>query len=139
MDSLLTIRRALDLGPPNLNQEVLTDFIGEGHFERHIRRMRILYRERRTILVESIEREFGSMVEVLGSDAGMHLTMKLPNEISDIQIAERAARQNLWIWPLSAAFFGQATFPGFVLGFGSTAAADIPDSVRKLRRLFTTK
>ena len=136
VDSFLTVRRALDLGPPNFSQEVLTDFIGEGHFERHIRRMRILYRERRTILVESIEREFGSMVEVLGSDAGMHLTMKLPNEISDIQIAERAARQNLWIWPLSAAFFGQAAFPGFVLGFGSTAAADIPDSVRKLRKLF---
>jgi DNA-binding transcriptional MocR family regulator len=35
----------------------------------------------------------------------MHLTMKLPNEISDTQIAERAAHQNLWIWPLSAAFF----------------------------------
>jgi GntR family transcriptional regulator/MocR family aminotransferase len=107
VDSLLTIRRALDLGPPNLNQEVLTDFIGEGHFERHIRRMRILYGERRTILVESIDREFGSMVEVLESDAGMHLTMKLPNEISDIQIAERAARQNLWIWPLSAAFLAE--------------------------------
>jgi GntR family transcriptional regulator / MocR family aminotransferase len=139
VDSFLTVRRALDLGPPNFSQKVLTDFIGEGHFERHIRRMRILYRERRTILVESIEREFGSMVEVLGSHAGMHLTMKLPNEISDIQIAERAARQNLWIWPLSAAFFGQAAFPGFVLGFGSTAAADIPDSVRKLRKLFTKK
>lgn len=54
-----------------------------------MRRMRILYGERRTILVESIDREFGSMVEVLGSDAGMHLTMKLPNEVSDIQIAER--------------------------------------------------
>ncbi len=139
VDSFLTIRRALDLGPPNLNQEVLTDFIGEGHFERHIRRMRILYCERRTILVENIEREFGSMVEVLGSDAGMHLTMKLPNEISDIQIAERAARQNLWTWPLSAAFFGRTAFPGFVLGFGSTPAAEIPDSVRKLRNLFTKR
>ena len=137
VDSFLTVRRALDLGPPNFSQEVLTDFIGEGHFERHIRRMRILYCERRTILAESIEREFGSMVEVMGSDAGLHLTMKLPNEISDIQIAERAARQSLWIWPLSAAFFGQAPFPGFVLGFGSTAVADIPASVRKLRGLFT--
>jgi DNA-binding transcriptional MocR family regulator len=65
--------------------------------------------------------------------------MKLPNEISDIQIAERAAHQNLWIWPLSAAFFGQAAFPGFVLGFGSTAAVDIPDSVRKLRNVFTKR
>jgi GntR family transcriptional regulator/MocR family aminotransferase len=139
VDSFLKIRRALDLGPPNLNQEVLTDFIGEGHFERHIRRMRILYGERRTILVESIDREFGPMVEVLGSDAGMHLTMKLPNEIPDRQIAERAALQNLWIWPLSAAFFGRTAFPGFVLGFGSTAAADIPDSVRKLRKLFTKR
>jgi GntR family transcriptional regulator / MocR family aminotransferase len=137
--AFLTVRRAMDLGPPGFHQEVLADFIGEGHFARHIRRMRVLYRERRSVLVESIRKEFGSRVEVHGGEAGVHLTVTVPNEIRDVEIAERAARQDLWIWPLSPSYLGKASRSGFILGFGSTAAADIPRAVRKLRNLLTAK
>lgn len=79
------------------------------------------------------------MVEVLGSEAGMHLTVTLPNGSRDLEIAERAARQNLWIWPLSPFYLGKVSRPGFILGFGGTAAAEIPRAVRKLRTLITAK
>jgi GntR family transcriptional regulator/MocR family aminotransferase len=137
VDRFLAIRRAMDLGPPTFFQEVLADFIGEGHFARHIRRMRVLYRERRRVLVENIRKEFGSMVEVLGNEAGMHLTVTLPHGSRDVEIAERAARQDLWIWPLSPSYVGKAPRPGFILGFGSTPVAEIPRAVRKLRSLLT--
>jgi GntR family transcriptional regulator / MocR family aminotransferase len=139
IDSFLKIRRAMDLGPPSFYQEVLADFISEGHFARHIRRMRVLYRERRSALVQSIDKELGSMVEVLGSEAGMHLAVTLPRRSRDLEIAERAARHNLWIWPLSPSYLGPVSRPGFILGFGSTAAADIPRAVRKFRNLLTAK
>ena len=100
IDAFLTVRWAMDLGPPSFYQAVLADFIGEGHFARHIRRMRILYRERRSALVDSIRDELGTMVEVLGGEAGMHLTGPCQRE-RDLEIAERAARENLWLWPLS--------------------------------------
>ena len=58
--------------------------------------------------------------------------------VDDASIAARAARQSLWIWPLSGAYLGQEAHPGFILGFGSTAAADIPAAVRKLRNLLTS-
>ena len=135
VDAFLTVRRAMDLGPPSFFQEVLADFIGEGHFARHIRRMRVLYRERRSALVDSIREELGNMVEVLGGEAGMHLTVTLPNSIRDVEISERAARENLWIWPLSPNYLGQVTHSGFILGFGSTDVAEIPRAVRKLRGL----
>lgn len=135
VDRFLTIRRTMDIGPPTFYQEVLADFIGEGHFARHIRRMRVLYRERRSALVDSIRKELGSIVEVLGSEAGMHLTVTLPNGSRDLEIAERAARQNLWIWPLSTSYAGEVVRPGFILGFGSTPVAEIPRAVRKLRNL----
>jgi GntR family transcriptional regulator/MocR family aminotransferase len=135
VDRFLTIRRTMDIGPPTFYQEVLADFIGEGHFARHIRRMRVLYRERRSALVDSIYKELGSMVEVLGSEAGMHLTVTLPNSSHDLEIAERAARQNLFIWPLSTSYAGEVVRPGFILGFGSTPVAEIPRAVRKLRNL----
>jgi GntR family transcriptional regulator/MocR family aminotransferase len=134
IDRFLTIRRVMDLGAPTFYQEVLADFIGEGHFARHIRRMRVLYRERRSALADSIGKELGSMVEVLGSEAGMHLTVTLPHGSRDLEIAEQAARQNLRIWPLSSSYMGVSR-PGFILGFGSTPVEEMPRAIRKLRNL----
>jgi GntR family transcriptional regulator / MocR family aminotransferase len=139
VSQFLTVRRAMDLCPASLYQEVLADFIAEGHFARHIRRMRVLYRERRSKLVDSIAKELGTLVEALGDEAGMYLAVSLQNGDRDVQIAERAARQMLWVWPLSPCYLGKAPRQGFILGFGSTAAAEIPQAVRKLRDLLTSK
>ena len=139
VDRFLTIRRAMDLGPSTFYQEVLADFIDEGHFARHIRRMRVLYRERRSALVDSLSKELGSMVEVLGDQAGMHLAVTLPNGSRDREIAQLAAGQGLWIWPLSPSYLGKVARPGFILGFGSTAVEEVPRAVRQLRSLLTGK
>jgi GntR family transcriptional regulator/MocR family aminotransferase len=139
VDRFLRVRRAMDLGPPTFYQEVLADFIGEGHFARHIRRMRVLYGERRAALVESINEELGSRIEVVGDEAGMHLAVTLRNKNRDVEIAEQAAHKNLWLWPLSPFYLGNVPRHGFILGFGSTAVAEIPSAVRKLRHLLTTK
>jgi GntR family transcriptional regulator/MocR family aminotransferase len=138
VDRFLTIRRAIDLGPPSFYQEVLADFIGEGHFARHIRRMKVLYRERRRALVDSISKDLESEVEVLGDEAGMHLAVALPNGSPDVKIAEGAALQKLWIWPLSLSYLGRSQ-PGFILGFGSSPVEEIPRAVRKLRNLLAGK
>jgi GntR family transcriptional regulator/MocR family aminotransferase len=139
VDRFLSIRRPMDLGPPTFYQEVLADFIGEGHFARHLRRMRVLYGERRSALVDSISSELGPMVEVLGGEAGMHLAVALPDCSRDVEIAERAAGQNLWIWPLSRSYMGELSRSGFILGFGSATVAEIPPAVRKLRNLLAVK
>jgi GntR family transcriptional regulator / MocR family aminotransferase len=136
VDHFLAIRRAMDLGPPTFHQEVLADFIAEGHFACHIRRMRVLYGERRRVLVDSINQELGSRVNVLGDEAGMHLAVTLPDQSRDTEIAERAARQNLRMWPLSLSYLDRAR-PGLILGFGSASVDEIPVAVRKLRKLLT--
>jgi DNA-binding transcriptional MocR family regulator len=69
----------------------------------------------------------------------MHLAAALPKGTRDLEIAQRAAGQRLWLWPLSLSYFGDAARPGFILGFGSTAVEEIPDAVRKLRNLLTGK
>jgi GntR family transcriptional regulator/MocR family aminotransferase len=131
----LTIKRAMDLGQPAFYQDVLADFIREGHFERHIRRMRILYRERRSALIDNIREHLGPIVGVMGGEAGMHLSITLPDGSNDVEIAERAAQQNLWIWPLSSSYLEKPGRPGFILGFGSTSVEEIPRAVLKLRSL----
>jgi GntR family transcriptional regulator/MocR family aminotransferase len=139
VEDFLTIRRMMDLGPPTFFQHVLADFIAEGHFARHIRRMRVLYHERRSVLVASLHKEMGSMVEVLGSEAGMHLAVTLHTGGSDVKIGERAARQNLRLWPLSLSYLGKIRRQGFILGFGGTPVAEIPRAVRRLRDLLTAQ
>lgn len=135
VDRFIIVRQALDLTPPHLYQAVLTDFIREGHFARHIRRLRLVYGERRTALVNSIREELGSSFEVHGSEAGLHLPITLPAGFRDLEIAARAAREKLWLWPLSPAYAGKTTRQGFILGFGGTTAAEMPDAVRRLKKV----
>jgi len=137
VDRFRAARRAADLCPPHLYQAVLTDFIGQGHFARHIRRTRLLYSERRSALVSALRREFGSRLEILGAEAGMHLVIALPPGMCDKEISVRAAKSNLWLWPLSTSYLGAGPRHGFILGFGSTKAADMPQAVRRLRDLLS--
>ncbi len=135
VDRFTLVRRALDLTSPHLYQAVLTDFIKEGHFARHIRKLRLVYGERRTALVNSIQNEFGDSLEVHGSEAGMHLAITLPKGFRDQEISARAAHEKLWLWPLSPAYMGKTARQGFILGFGGTTATEMPDAVRRLKKV----
>lgn len=137
VDRFAAVRRVIDVCPPQLYQAVLADFMREGHYARHIRRMRLLYSERRSALVKGLRSEFGSLLEVVGGEAGMYLAVLLPNGLHDREIAVRAAEQNLWLWPLSPAYVGANSRQGFVLGFGSTTASQMPRAVRRMRSMLT--
>jgi GntR family transcriptional regulator/MocR family aminotransferase len=139
IDRFYSVRRAMDLGPPNFYQDVVTDFIREGHFARHIRRMRTLYGDRRSALVEGIRQEFGTAVQIAGAEAGLHLTVLFPELKSDVDLAIKAARHKLWLWPLSPAYVGKASHQGFILGFGSTSAEEMPRTIRKIRSVLSSK
>lgn len=134
IEHFVSVRMAMDLGPSSLHQAVLADLISEGHFSRHLRRMRMLYGERRSVLMESIRKEFGFGVDVSGGQAGMHLTVTFKG-ICDQEIVRRARSKNLWLTPLSTSYFGEASRQGFILGFGSTSVEAIPAAVHKLRTI----
>jgi GntR family transcriptional regulator / MocR family aminotransferase len=131
----MAVRDAMDICPPALHPAVLADFIAEGHFARHLRRTRATYAERRSVLVEALRRELGGRLDVLGAQAGIHLTALLTTKGSrDRVISERAARDGLWTMPLSACYMGSPARQGLVLGYGGTTAAQMPAAVRRLRR-----
>ena len=134
------VRHAMDITSPHFFQAVLTDFMNEGHFARHIRRMRQLYAQRRIALVDELQREFGAALEVLGSEAGMHLAVVLPKGFHDREVAARAAHEKLWLAPLSPAYLGETPRQGFILGFGNTTVEAMPKAVRQLKSvLFAEK
>src|SRR5271168_1479250 len=133
VDRFLAVRHAMDIYPSYLYQAVLTDFIRQGHFSRHVRRAKLIYALRRSALVDGLQREFGSALEIHGSEAGMHLAVILPKGFRDQEVAARAAREKLWLWPLSPAYLGETPRQGFILGFGNTTAEAMPKAVRHLK------
>lgn len=136
VERFAAVRDAMDIFPPALYQAVLTDFLREGHFARHLRKMRMIYRERRNALGEALRNE---KLEVLGDRAGLHLVVSLPEGMDDRKISERAARQGLWVMPLSSCYLGEPSRPGLVLGFGGTSVPDVEDGVRRLRTLLSSE
>ncbi len=133
LERFSSVRFAMDIFPSYLYQEVLTDFMRAGHFARHIRRMRNLYKARRTALVESLQGEFGNELEIHGAEAGMHLTVTLPSGFRDTEICTRAAAEHLWLWPLSPCYAGDAPRQGLILGFANTSEEQMRGAVKHLK------
>ena len=124
-------RDAADVFSSTLYQAVMTDFIREGHFARHIRRMRMLYMERRSALVKAIRIQMGDMVEVMGAHAGMHLVALLRPGVDDVAVARNAARRGISAIPLSVCYLRPPTRGGLVLGYGGVNSHEIRDGVQK--------
>ena len=134
VDRFVTLRRVMDLGQPTFLQKVLADFIDDGHFARHIRRMRVFYGNLRCVLVENLANACQRTLEIIGDEAGMHLTAFLKSTRNDEEIAGRAVHNGLSLWPLSRMYLERPR-QGFILGYGGTSTRDIPHAVRKLQSL----
>lgn len=126
-------RDAADVFSATLYQSVLTDFIREGHFARHIRRMRMLYMERRKALVKAIRVQMGDMLEVIGAEAGMHLVAMLPPGVNDVAVSRKAAQRGISATPLSTCYSKSSARGGLILGYAGTNARQIHDGISKLR------
>jgi GntR family transcriptional regulator/MocR family aminotransferase len=126
-------RDAADIFSSTLYQAVLTDFIREGHFARHIRRMRMLYMDRRRVLINAIEIHMGKMLEVIGEEAGLHLVTLLPPGIDDVEVSRNAAQKGISAIPLSSCYLTRPMRGGLILGYGGANAHQIHDGIRKLK------
>ncbi|SEI45662.1 PLP-dependent aminotransferase family protein [Frateuria terrea] len=125
-------RDALDTCSPMLPQRAMTDFIREGHFARHIRRMRALYAARRAALLGAIERHLPGRLQVVGAEAGMQLAALLPRGMDDIALSRAAARAGVSIRPLSQCWRGPGARHGLILGYGGVDAHAIEEGIRRL-------
>ncbi len=126
-------RDAADVFSATLYQAVLTDFIREGHFARHIRRMRMLYMERRRSLVNAIQIQMGDTTEVIGAEAGIHLVALLPPGTDDVAVSKKAAQLGISAMPLSVCYLKPPARGGLILGYGGANAHQIHDGIGKLR------
>ncbi|HLK31833.1 MAG TPA: hypothetical protein VKT29_02005, partial [Terriglobales bacterium] len=107
------------------------DFIREGHFARHIRRMRELYAERLAAFLEAAQQRLSGLLEIPPVEAGLQTLGWLRGKISAEQAAAAAARQDVEVVPLSRYSRARLT-KGLLLGF---AAVDVPELRSGVERL----
>jgi GntR family transcriptional regulator/MocR family aminotransferase len=131
-NAFIAMRSRIDMHPPTLEQVVLADFIAEGHFARHIRRMRALYAERQALLVEAAARELRGLLEVKAADAGMHLMGWLPSGADDQAASARALAYGVFAHPVSPLYIGPPGRPGLLLGYAAVNAQEIRQGARQL-------
>ena len=114
------MRLSLDVCPPTLYQVALTDFLAEGHFARHLRRMRTTYETSRDALFGSLARHTPGLLTVAaaGVGAGMHLVGFLPDGVDDRKVVQLAAERGVGVSALSSCYTGPPR-PGLLLGFGA--------------------
>ena len=107
---------------PLLNQAVLADFIMQGHFVRHLRKMRKQYKEKFIDFEQLINQKLGDKVKVIAESAGMHLVIEIPN-IDDVQLKSTLYAQGFGSSALSSYYLNDDKKTGLVLGFANTTQA----------------
>ncbi|HSR69768.1 MAG TPA: PLP-dependent aminotransferase family protein [Acidobacteriota bacterium] len=117
VEAFTSARSLMDGHPPSFTQQVLADFIEEGHFSAHIRRMRGLYRRRMLSLVDALREETGGGTEVNPVESGMHLVLDLEDHVDDTALSRRACEERIDAPSLSRYYLGPARRKGLLLGF----------------------
>jgi GntR family transcriptional regulator/MocR family aminotransferase len=121
-DGLVAARATADQHPPVLDQAVLADFLGEGHFARHLRRMRVAYRERLEALTDVAARFCGGILRLRPTRTGLHAIADLDGADA-VRVSEEAAARGVEVTPLSAYFAGPGRHANaLVLGFAAVGA-----------------
>jgi len=133
------VKGAVDQGAPGVEQAVLARFLADGHFARHVRRMRVVYRERRAELIGQAQRHLEGRLDIEPGAAGLQVVGWLPAGADDAAIAAALRRRGLGAPPLSAFAVTRTLRPGLVLGFAHMRPAEIRSAVRTMAEVLPSR
>ncbi|WP_374367323.1 PLP-dependent aminotransferase family protein [Dongia sp.] len=124
-------------GVPSNPQAVVADFMDEGHFAAHIRRMRKLYAERHDALIDAARAKLGGLIEVMPTDTGLHTIGVLPQGTSESAISAAALARNITVVPFGRYSIEPIQQSGLVLGFSGIGTGEIRKGVDILAEIIT--
>jgi GntR family transcriptional regulator / MocR family aminotransferase len=120
--------------PPLIDQAILCDFIREGHFARHVRRMRELYAERLSVLLDSAKERLAGLIDIPPVEAGLRTVGWLQGGRSAERAAHAAAEHKVEVMPLGRYAWGRVRRDGLVLGFAAVDGRELRRGVEQLGR-----
>ncbi len=127
------LKRYSDLHTSSLEQLTLALMIDEGHLERHIAKMKKLYRKRRNILVARLRNHFATEVNVLGDSTGLHLVAEFANVEFSQGVLHRVEQHQVQIYPVEIHALTKGKHRHqIILGYGNLSPADIEIGIARL-------
>jgi GntR family transcriptional regulator/MocR family aminotransferase len=121
-----------------LEQRTMANFMEQGHWERHVRRMRIIYQKKHDAILKAIDQHFGSRATVTAHGAGLHVIMQLYDENpGETEIIRLAAQHGINLFPFSVTCAtGAPVTTNLFLGFGGMSAAEIGQGIEILSLIY---
>lgn len=125
------IQQALQGDTPLLPQAVLADFISEGHFGRHLRKMRRHYQLKKQLAVQYLQQHL-PQCHLFACHAGLHLTLTFPVALNEAMLLTKLRAEGVWAQPLSRYYFSGAAPCGLVIGIANDT---MPQALEPLIRI----
>jgi GntR family transcriptional regulator / MocR family aminotransferase len=126
-----------DRGSPILDQLTFADFLSRGDFDRHLRRMRPVYRSRRDTLLAALAHHLPEL-EPAGIAAGLHLVAWLPDDLDEATVIAAASREGVAVAGVSPYRLSPAQQGGLIFGYSDLTEREITDGVERLARALST-
>jgi GntR family transcriptional regulator/MocR family aminotransferase len=137
VSELASLKHRADGGSPTIDHLALAEFLSSGEMDRHLRRMRQIYRHRRDVLVDALG-EFLPQLPVGGVAAGLHLMVNLPPDTDEREVVGAAREKSIRIFGASAyRVRPRKDEPAIVLGYGCVTEPLIRQGIREVARLIT--
>ena len=131
-DAVHATRRAAEGSPSTLDQATLAEFIADGHYDRHLRRMRAVYTERLQALEEAVQRFCSGALRLHRVSTGLHVAADLVGA-DGARVFEEATARGVEVMPLSAYYAGEGRRAnGLVLGFGTVRPDAMGGAMQRL-------
>jgi GntR family transcriptional regulator/MocR family aminotransferase len=137
-DEAARTKRLLDDFSPALDQLTLAELLTRGHYDRHVRRARTVYRARRDRMLAALEKHLPELT-VEGVAAGVHLLLRLPRGVDDRAIADALRDASIAAAPLSAFRIRPSDEGGLVIGYGRLHESAVAPATRALAGLIRAR
>ncbi|TDD71053.1 PLP-dependent aminotransferase family protein [Jiangella aurantiaca] len=131
VDDVAAAKLVADRGSPVLDQLTFADFLTHGEFDRHLRRMRPVYRRRRDVLLDSLAARLPEL-EAAGISAGLHLVAWLPADVDEASVVAAAARRGVRVNGVTPYRISPAERGGLIFGYSALNERAVADGVARL-------
>jgi 2-aminoadipate transaminase len=138
IQELARMRQATDVNSPSILQLALAEFMAEGELERHIRRLRQELRERQRLMLAALSRHFPGGASWVLPAGGMHLWVRLPEQVEIIELYRLALAEGIAFVPGDLFFPGAAPAPFIRLSYDNVTPSQIEEGIARLGQLLAT-
>lgn len=115
-----------------MHQLVLADFLAQGLFDKHLAKMRTIYRKKQQTLLAAIRSHFSEEFEIIGENAGLHIIVKLPKRLSEHDAIQLAHTVGVIVYPCSTSFQHPSEHSMIIIGYGGLSMEQIDEGITLL-------